>query len=242
MSSYLIPEWPVPKNVKAFFSTRQGGCSLAPYDSFNLGDHVEDLIENVTLNRNKLKTDLNLVSDPKWLQQVHGNQIINVTEWQPEIIADGSFSVVPDQVCVVMTADCLPILLCNHAGTQVMALHGGWRSLAAEIIPKGIALFNCPTQEIVVWLGPAIGPKVFEVGEEVRAQFLKLNQQLTEAFVPSPKGRWLMDIYAVATFQLNQLGVTQIFGGQHCTITEKDKFFSYRRDGQTGRMAALIYF
>lgn len=240
--SYLIPNWPAPKNIKAYFTTRIGGVSSAPYASFNLGDHVNDASENIEANRNKLSADLDLPNHPKWLQQVHGNDIINATDWRSNIIADGIYSKEPNQICTVMTADCLPILLCNTTGTQVMALHGGWRSLALGIVPKGVALFCDLPESILVWLGPAIGPKVYEVGHEVREQFLALDSRLSQAFVPSPAGRWLLDVYAVARFQCQQLGVTHIYGGNHCTYSEADKFFSYRRDGLTGRMAAGIYF
>lgn len=246
MSSYLIPNWPAPANIKAYCTTRIGGCSPAPYASFNLGDHVNDIPENVSANRKKLQEDLALPAQPKWLQQVHGDAIINTVDWQEGVVADGVFSDKPHEICAVMTADCLPILLCDQAGSQVMALHGGWRSLAAEIVPKGVRLFNAHlnthSAEILVWLGPAIGPKVYEVGAEVRQQFLALHEALSMAFKPSSnQDRWLMDVYAIARWQLNQAGVTQIYGGERCTFTEKETFFSYRRDGLTGRMATLVF-
>lgn len=239
--SYIYPNWPAPKNIKSYFTTRIGGVSPAPYASFNLGDHVNDKTENINANRNKLQKELGLIEQPRWLQQVHGNEIINAADWCPNIIADGIYSNQPNQICTVMTADCLPILLCNTSGAQVMALHGGWRSLALGIVAKGISLFSDSPETILVWLGPAIGPRVYEVGHEVREQFLTLDSRLSQAFIPSPAGRWLMDVYGVARFQCQQLGVTNIYGGDHCTFTETDKFYSYRRDGLTGRMAAGIY-
>lgn len=242
MSSYIKPNWPAPNTIKAYCSTRIDGFSKPPYQSFNLGDHVEDETIAVKKNRAKLHEELNLPSSCLWLQQVHGNTVINTEDWQKNINADGSYSHEAKKVCAVMTADCLPILACNKSGTEVMALHGGWRSLASGIIEQGLKHFQSKPSEILVWLGPAIGPKHFEVGHEVREQFLQLSPNLIICFQPSISGRWLMDIYQTAKLLLNQLGVTEIYGGEYCTYSEDDLFFSYRREGQTGRMVSLIYF
>lgn len=241
MSSYIIPNWPAPENVKAYCTTRLNGFSGAPYNSFNLGNHVGDEETCVQKNREKLKHDLVLPNECLWLEQIHGINIISSKSWQKNIEADGCYSNEAFQVCTVMTADCLPLLLCSIDGTEVMALHGGWRSLAAGIISKGISLFHSNPSDILVWLGPCINQNSYEVGPEVREKFLSLNIGFEQCFKISNNNRWLLDLYNVAKIQLNQAGVIKIFGDPRCTFTEKDFFFSYRRDCATGRMASLIY-
>lgn len=238
---YLIPQWPAPPHIKAFCTTRQGGISKPPYDSFNLAMHVGDNPLQVIANREKLSTDLQLRSHPLWLKQIHGSAVIPSNHWQEDIEADGCYATDPNHICAVMTADCLPLLVCNTSGTEVMALHGGWRSLAAGIIHQGLKCFQASPKDILVWLGPAIGSSMFEVGYEVREQFLALSLALEDCFKPSPNKRWLMDIYNIAKIQLNQLGIDKIYGGNYCTHTDYEYFFSYRREGATGRMASLIY-
>jgi len=272
--TFIKPDWPVPDHIKAFTTTRMGGISPSPYDSFNLGDHVGDDPNAVSQNRFFLKESLQLPTDPSWLQQVHGNHIISADSMDgadnvlPKIEADGSFSLKKNSVCVIMTADCLPLLLTDKAGKMVMALHGGWRSLAAGIIKKGISVFekfDCCAADLMVWLGPAIGPEVYEVGQEVKDQFSIYEAAFKPSLFESSKkvgaakkeSRWLMDIYAIAKMQLNACGVTEIYGGDHCTYKESELFYSHRRDGkqdgieggkqggqqggQTGRMASLIW-
>jgi len=240
-NSYITPNWPAPPNVKACCTTRLNGCSKNPYASFNLGSHVEDVPGDVEKNRIKLHKQLNLPSSCLWLEQVHDNKVITCDDWYSDVSADGCYCSQPKQICTIMSADCLPLLFCNKAGTEIMALHGGWRSLAAGIIAQGIKHFQSKPADILVWLGPAISSKHFEVGHEVREQFLKFNNKLADCFKPSPNERWLMDIYNAARLLLKSSGITEVYGGEHCTYAEEELFFSWRRDGQTGRMASLIY-
>ncbi len=242
MEDYLKANWFCPSNVIAYTSLRTNGFSEKPYVSFNLGDHVKDNPTDVNKNRRKLFHDLNLPSEVLWLNQVHGNQVIHSDNWEKEIEADGVYSNRNNTVLGVMSADCLPILFCDSNGNEIMALHGGWRSLAAGIIIKGLKHFKAEVQNIQVWLGPAIGAEVFEVGTEVKTLFLDKQLAHTSCFRPSPNHRWLMDIYKTARFQLESLGIKNIFSHNYCTFSQPEKFFSYRRDGVTGRMVSLIYF
>lgn len=252
---FIKPNWPAPDHIKAFTTTRIGGISQPPFSTFNMADHVGDDPDAVLKNRHHLKERLKCPTEPFWLNQIHGNRIISPADESPSSSADGAYSLNNNNVSVVMTADCLPLLITDKAGKMVMALHGGWRSLAAGIIEKGIARFkkfNFPAIDLLVWLGPAIGPDFYEVGQEVKDQFIKNNPLTETAFVSSNKRshqgsnqhadqHWLMDIYAVAKVYLTRCGVTEIYGGDHCTYKENRHFFSYRRDGKTGRMASLIW-
>lgn len=244
MSSYqhpfLWPDWPAPPGVKAVTTTRAGGVSSNPFKSLNLAAHVGDSEDAVVRNREILRLRLGLPNTPCWLDQVHGNTVIDAAGAECNHRADGSFAGKPGVVCVVMTADCLPILLCDKSGQTVAALHGGWRGLVAGIIPAGVKAFGCAPGDITAWLGPAIGPLAFEVGVEVRNAFMETDPQHTDAFAPAGD-RWLADIYQLARRQLEALGVTAIYGGGWCTATDTERFYSYRRDGSTGRMASLIW-
>lgn len=235
-------DWPAPSTIKTLFSTRKGGVSQAPFSSLNLGDHVNDNVEDVTVNR-QLFTSF-LPSSPVWLSQVHGTDVIELTSSAHVIdppVADGSFSKQPNQVCCVMTADCLPVLICNLQGTQVAAVHAGWRGLLDGIIEQAIDQFD-PSDELLAYLGPAIGANAFEVGAEVKQAFCERDPSVINAFRSSVnKGKWLADIYELARNRLNGKGVGGVYGGQFCTVTEKERFFSFRRDGQTGRMASCIW-
>ncbi|AOS41130.1 laccase [Pseudomonas brassicacearum] len=238
MSDWLIPDWPAPARVKACVTTRAGGVSLAPFDSLNLGDHVGDDPVAVAENRRRL-TDQFAIT-PAWLQQVHG---IAVVEADPAQVAaaDASWTDTPGIACTAMTADCLPVLFCNRAGTRVAAAHAGWRGLANGVLEATLDSLAVPADEILAWLGPAIGPQAFEVGPEVREAFIAQLPQAAQAFTASPNaGKFLADIYALARLRLAARGVTAVYGGGLCTVTDP-RFFSYRRKPRTGRFASLIW-
>lgn len=237
---FLHPDWPAPAGVRAVVTTRLGGVSAPPFASFNLGTHVGDSEFAVLRNRKILQRELGLPDAPRWLNQVHGNAVVDAADGDHNARADGSFARTQGAVCVVMTADCLPILLCDQSGQAVAALHGGWRGLAAGIVESGIRALGCASTEVMAWLGPAIGPRAFEVGADVRYAFVQIDERHAGAFVPAGD-RWLADIYELARTQLEALGVTAIYGGNGCTYTDRERFYSYRRDGITGRMASLIW-
>jgi YfiH family protein len=237
----LHADWPAPGNVHAVTTTRLGGVSVSPYDSLNLGDHVADEPAAVVANRQRLVDTLGLSDQPQWLQQVHGVQVVEAASdgWVPE--ADACWSDRAAQACIVMTADCLPVFFCDRAGTRVAVAHAGWRGLADGILEATLAGFPDPGQ-VLCWLGPAIGPQAFEVGGEVRVRFCDAHPDAISAFVPGTgTDKWLADIYRLARLRLSAAGVGWIGGGEHCTYREADLFFSYRRDGVTGRMASVIW-
>ncbi len=235
----IVPDWPAPARVRACTTTRAGGVSPAPWDSLNLADHVGDEEENVRHNRRRLGRVLALPAEPVWLRQVHGLEVQDVASGPGE--ADGGFARRPGIVCAVLTADCLPILLCDRAGTRVAALHAGWRGLANGIVEAGVRALDVRADELLAWLGPAIGPEAFEVGPEVRARFLQRDGGAEGAFVPGEGDRWYADLYDLAHRRLQGAGVSAVFGGRWCTFTDARRFFSFRRDGETGRMASLIW-
>lgn len=239
--NWIIPNWSVPAQVRAVCTTRHGGVSVAPFDSLNLGDHVGDDPAAVARNRLIVGDVLQLPTEPLWLQQVHGVEVcaMDVGACCPQ--ADASFALRNNQVCVVMTADCLPVLFCDKAGTRVAAAHAGWRGLEAGVLEQTVQKLGCAAHDIIAWLGPAIGAQAFEVGAEVRAAFMQHDPAAAVAFQPSATGKWLADIYLLARQRLNAVGVQAIFGGEYCTYSDAQRFFSYRRDGQTGRMASLIW-
>ncbi|MFZ2541091.1 MAG: peptidoglycan editing factor PgeF [Gallionella sp.] len=235
----LIPDWPAPANVRALQTTRLGGSSVAPYDSLNLGDHVGDVPLSVMRNRILLNTLL--PSEPVWLEQVHGTVVANadMANCQPQ--ADACIARHRDAVCVVMTADCLPVLLCDMKGSVVGVTHAGWKGLAAGVVEATVQAMGAAPQNLMAWLGPAISQGAFEVNEEVRSAFVDVQPQSTVAFIPGRSGKWFADIYALARLRLNTLGITRIYGGDHCTYRESELFFSYRREGVTGRMGTFIW-
>lgn len=238
MSDWLIPDWPAPAQVKACVTTRAGGVSLAPFDSLNLGDHVEDSPEAVLENRRRLTQAFHI--QPAWLRQVHG---VIVVEADPGRIAeaDGSWTSTPGIACTSMTADCLPALFCNRAGTRVAAAHAGWRGLAAGVLEAAVESLETEPADVLVWLGPAIGPQAFEVGPEVREAFVQQLPSTTQAFVPSRNpGKFMADIYQLARLRLAARGITAVYGGGFCTVSDP-RFFSYRRSPLTGRFASLIW-
>ncbi len=230
--------WPAPKNINAFTTTRIGGCSQGPFASFNLGHHVEDDDNHVNQNRQLLQQQL--PSEPLWLQQVHGNTVVQADLCNSYPKADAAFTSQASKVCCILTADCLPILLCDKQGKHIAAIHGGWRSLATNIIANTLQEMKVPPQDTLAWLGPAIGPSKFEVGEEVRNAFIQSNSSLEKAFMPQ-QDKWLANLYIIATQQLSQLRVTDVYGGEYCTYSQHELFYSYRRDTHTGRMASLIW-
>lgn len=242
---FIRPDWPAPANVHALSTTRLGGISHAPYASLNLGSHVGDDIGHVTTNRTRLQTCAQLPSAPRWLRQVHGTRCVDAGVSQQEEEAeeaDASFSHRTGIVCAVMTADCLPLLLCDRDGTRIAAVHAGWRGLLDGVIESTLAALSCPGHRLLAWLGPAIGPLAFEVGSEVRDAFVAEDSTQTAAFRPyTPTGKWLCDLYGLARHRLQRADVTAIYGGDRCTVTEQETFFSYRREGTTGRMASLIW-
>ena len=243
----ITPDWTTPANVRALLTTRVGGYSLPPYDSFNLGAHVGDTPAAVARNRAVLSG--RLPAEPIWLSQVHGVDVADAAELatdaagKPVPVADAIVARVPGRVCVVMTADCLPVLLCDDAGTVVGAAHAGWRGLADGVLEATIARMGVAPGKLRAWLGPAIGPACFEVGSEVRDAFVAGDPAASLAFTPRADGhgKWLCDIYLLARQRLQRLDITAISGGEACTVSGGDRFFSYRRDGVTGRMASLIW-
>lgn len=241
MSKLIVPQWPIPQGVAACSSTRIGGVSMSPYDSLNLGAHCGDNPEHVEENRKRLFAAGNLPSKPVWLEQVHGKDVLKLSG-RPYLSkrADASYSNTPGTVCAVMTADCLPVLFCNRAGTEVAAAHAGWRGLCEGVLEETVACFADKPENIIAWLGPAIGPIAFEVGAEVRAAFMAKDPQADSAFVLRGE-KYLADIYQLARQRLANVGVENVYGGDHCTFSESETFFSYRRDNTTGRMASFIW-
>ncbi len=249
--AWLVPDWPAPPVVRAAATLRVGGVSAPPYASLNLAGHVGDDPLAVAANRERLGAALGVpqaLTDPElWLNQVHSAQVVSATERAGSggVEADGVHARAPGQVCAVLTADCLPLLLCDTAGTRVAAAHAGWRGLAAGVIEQTVAAFDCPGEDLLVWLGPAIGPDTFEVGPEVRATFLDHDARAARAFRQSPfhddGQHWLADIYSLARQRLSACGIERVYGGHWCTVSDATRFYSYRRDGVTGRMASLVW-
>ncbi len=238
MSFWIEPDWPSPPGIRAVSTLRRGGTSIGPYVSLNLGHHVGDDRARVRENRRRLRQELCLPDEPVWLEQVHGARVVDAAN-PLDGVADGSIATQTGLVCAVMTADCLPILLCSNDGESVAAVHGGWRGLAAGVLATAVAALG--TTDLTAWLGPAIGPDAFAVGNDVRLAFIARHEVLAEAFRPVADGRWLADIYAIARSQLTELGVRACYGGGLCTYSDSESFFSFRRDGMTGRMATLIW-
>jgi polyphenol oxidase len=239
---FLQPNWPAPRNIRACTTGRMGGFSQTPFDQFNLAAHVGDNNEHVQANRARLKDQLALVNEPIWIEQTHSTSVVNATPENRNREADASYSDQPQQICVVLTADCLPILVCDTEGTHVAAIHAGWRGLLNGIIENTLAALPIPANELLVWLGPAISAANYEVGEEVRDAFVNHSPDAQGAFAPSPNQRWLADLYALAKIRLLKQGISHIYGGNLCTYADPLRFYSYRRDGaKTGRMASLIW-
>lgn len=239
--NFIWPDWPAPASVRAVCSTRVGGVSQTPYESLNLGDHVGDAAGAVVSNRSALRRALQLPAEPCWLEQVHGSCAVDVAVQTLPCQADAAYTDQAGVVCAVLTADCLPLLLCDRAGTRVAAVHAGWRGLAGGVIERAVESFTVPGSELLAWLGPAIGPRAFEVGDEVRAEFIAHDAAAVSAFNAARAGHWYADLYLLARQRLATRAVSAVYGGEHCTYTDAQRFFSYRRDGSTGRMASLIW-
>lgn len=239
---YIGPHWPAPAGVGAATTTRGRGCSRPPYHHANLALDVGDNPEAVRANRARLVQRLDLPEAPRWLRQVHGIQVVDADTAAQPVAADACVSTRPGRVCAVLTADCLPVLLCDRAGTRIGVAHAGWRGLAGGILEATTAALECAPETLLAWLGPAIGPEAYEVGDEVRAAFLAADPAAETAFQPSPRGRWLADLYRLARQRLARAGVEAVYGGGYCTHRDTQWFFSHRRDGGcTGRMATLIW-
>ncbi len=244
MSHFIIPDWPALDRVKAYTSLRFNGHSKLPFADFNLCFKVGDDPDAVTANRQQLMQELELKRAPAWLNQVHGTTAINadtISNETPD--ADASYTSTPGVVCTILTADCLPIFLCNEQGNQVAAIHAGWRGLLNGVIANTVGSLTPPYDYWMAWLGPAIGPASFEVGNEVREQFIQADPQYSDAFRETKANTWLADLYAIAKRQLAKLDIKRVYGGGLDTYTDATNFYSYRRDqGKTGRMVSLIWF
>ena len=237
----LQPNWPAPARVRSAVTTRAGGVSPEPYDSLNLGVHVGDQFDRVLQNRERLRAALQLPDEPVWLKQVHGTVVAQLPAAPDTVEADACCATTAGSVCAILTADCLPVLFCDDAGTVVGAAHAGWRGLLAGVLENTVKAMNRPSQQLMAWMGPAIGPRAFEVGAEVREAFISHDPLAAAAFLPAAPGKYMADIYMLARQRLQANGVVRIYGGEHCTVSDAKRFYSYRRDGVTGRMASLIW-
>ena len=242
MSEVIIPDWPAPAGVKAFTTTRQGpGFSALPFYKFNLGSRCGDDPSHVRQNRAALKTAYGLPSEPLWLHQIHGVEVaVDDGTRGSDPLADASVSTLPNSVLAVLTADCLPVLFCNAQGTEIAAAHAGWRGLSAGMLETTVAAMRSEPGQLLAWIGPAAGPLRYEVGEEVRQAFITHNTESEAAFTPTRPGHYRIDMVAIARQRLQSVGVTQIFGGNECTISDI-RFYSHRREQRTGRIASLIW-
>ncbi len=246
-TGYLHPDWPAPDSVSALVTLRSPGASVKPYDSFNLAAHVGDATNAVEANRAQLRSDIQ-IERTAWLNQVHGVANVHIQpsfDFSSVPEADASWTELQNVACTVLTADCIPVLVCNTRGTKVAAIHAGWRGLSKGVIAKCLADANFKAGETLVWLGPAIGRHAFQVGEDVRQHFREseyfTNIDINQLFEDDSEGKLLCNLAELARTQLYSLGYQDVWGGNECTHTEKDRYFSYRRDGQTGRMASLIW-
>jgi YfiH family protein len=238
---WLPASWPAPANVRAGTTTRNGGVSPAPFTSFNLADHVGDDPGHVAQNRMLLCRELGLRSSPVWLQQRHGNRVIEINRTHMNRDGDGAYTRQHQMVCAVLTADCLPLLLCNRQGTQIAAIHVGWRGFSNNIIANSLSAFSSSAADLLAWIGPCISAQHYEVGREVYRACAQVTGAPSTGFTQTCKNHWLADLASLVKNQLQSSGVINIFGGDHCTYVETDLFYSYRRDGKTGRTASLIW-
>jgi len=241
--AYIIPEWPAPPHVKAAATTRYGGVSEGDQHGLNLADYVGDDPQAVAANRDRLMGALKLPEPPRWLTQVHGPVSMCADQIAGRVEADASWTASAGVVCAVLTADCLPILLCDRDGRQVAAVHAGWRGLCSGVIELAVDRFfaaDIPAANVMAWLGPAIGPASYEVDSIVRNAFIGRTPDCASSFIESRPGHWHFDLYAAAREVLAAIGVTAISGGDFCTYSEK-RFYSYRRSSSCGRQASLIW-
>lgn len=238
-TDWIEPDWPAPLKVKALVTTRNGGVSVGPYASLNLGTLVGDDLQAVAENRARLSA--RLPSEPKWLQQVHGIDVVQVDRAAGNCTADAAFTCVAGVVCAVQIADCLPVLFCDRAGTRVAAAHAGWRGLSAGVLEQTVSALGVSPRELMAWLGPAIGPQKFEVGSDVFESLTADDTAAKAAFKSLREEKWLADLYALARHRLSRAGMTSVFGGGLCTFSDPGRFFSHRRDRVTGRQGAFIW-
>lgn len=239
----LLPDWPAVPGVRAVCTLRRGGISAAPFDSFNFGQRVGDDAAALLQNLQRLTVAAQLPAAPQWLEQVHGMDVADLDQPGPRR-ADAAVTRSAGVVCAIQTADCLPVLLAAADGSAVAAAHAGWRGLAGGVLAHSVRALRSkatPGVALQAWLGPAIGPAQFEVGDEVRAVFCAADAGAVAAFAANARGRWLADLYALARRALAAEGVTAVSGGGRCTYTETDSFYSYRRAARTGRMASLVW-
>ncbi len=239
----IIPEWPAPARVRCAFTLRSGGVSVSPYDSLNVGAHVGDAAEAVGENRRRVREYLQLPADPVWLQQVHGTDVVDLDVLTGDAWphADAAVTRMSGRVCAIQVADCMPVLFAARDGSALGAAHAGWRGLAGGVLERTFCALGLPAGDLIAWLGPAISQPHFEVGDDVRTAFVSADAGAAAAFVTNMRGRWQCDLYALARRRLAALGVRDVFGGGWCTYADPARFFSFRRDGQCGRMAALIW-
>jgi hypothetical protein len=251
-AQFLIPEWPVPSRVRAVVTLRQGGVSRGPYESLNLAEHVGDRPEDVGENRRRLRAALSLPAEPLWLSQVHGIAVLDTDEVERpgastsglaagRAPADAAVARRPGQVLAVLIADCLPVLLARRDGSAIAVAHAGWRGLAGGVVDAAVSALGSDAGALLAWLGPAIGPAHFEVGEEVRQAFCSHDPAAAQAFVPNSRGRWQCDLPGLARQRLRALGLNDVHGEAPCTFSHPERFYSYRRDRITGRLAALLW-
>jgi len=235
-AAWLPPDWPAPPGVRATCTTRAGGCSEGAWSSMNLGTRCGDSAEHVRRNRERLARML--PAAPQWLHQVHGTAVAgHPGTASGELEADALVAFAPGQVCAVLSADCLPVAFCDRRGSRVGVAHAGWRGLAAGVLQATVAALDCHPDDVIAWLGPAIGPAAYEVGAEVVAAF---RDEFDQGFRPHGE-RWLLDLYTVARLKLAAVGVKAVFGGGFCTYSDPERFYSFRRDGVTGRMATAVW-
>jgi polyphenol oxidase len=239
---WITPEWPAPTNVRALSTLRTGGVSEGKYASLNLATHVGDERDAVIRNRALLKDAAQLPAEPIWLEQVHGSLVwVASGSVASPPVADASVARTRQQICTILTADCLPVLFCDLDGTAVGAAHAGWRGLAGGVLSETLREMGSPPARVIAWMGPAIEQSAFEVGDEVREQFIGRSPQHAQAFSPNERGRWQADLYDLARRELNALGVACVYGGDFSVYAQPERFYSYRRDKQTGRMATMIW-
>jgi hypothetical protein len=247
---FLTPDWPAPAKVRALCTQRRGGVSLPPYKSLNLGAHVGDEPAAVAENRRRLEAAAELPGPPQWLRQVHGTHVVDLDQSVGSVLQEGDAAVTTRtaRVCAILTADCLPVLLAAADGSVVAAAHAGWRGLAGGVLEATFAALTARSERrvpVIAWLGPAISPAHYEVGDDVRDAFVEADPETVIGFIENPGGRWQCDLYTLARRILLRAGVADVYGGEHCSFAETERFFSHRRDArvgaQTGRMATLVW-
>lgn len=240
MIETIQPNWNSPPGIRACCTTRRGGVSAAPFDSLNLALHVGDDAKRVAQNRILLQQQLQLPTEPCWINQTHGTHTVTL-EQDISRDADAAVTRVPGTIAVVMIADCLPILLCNQDGSEVAAVHAGWRGLQAGVIQSALTTMNSSNRRVMAWIGPGISQSCFEVGDEVRTAFIDSMRDAQTCFSVHREGHWLCDLAGLAERVLKAQGVGEVFRDSHCSYRDADRFYSYRRVATTGRMAALIW-